>query len=126
MNSRAVSCEKARIFSRPVGGRHAGAAGSNGGRILGMAMPGGPLCAAAGAAVAIKPSAKMARAGHRICGCIALLPGNIVVPHGLTPDMADGLLLAGFRFRRQDSRLHATRVASSGESWCRGQVRMSG
>ena len=58
MNSRRVSCENASAFSRPGGGRQAGAAGSNGGKVLGIVMPGGPLCAVAGADAAFKPNAK--------------------------------------------------------------------
>jgi hypothetical protein len=70
-------------LSRPGGGRHTGAAGSNGARVLGMVMPDGPLCAADGADAAIKPSAKTGSAGQMASRHIAVLPGNIVVPHGL-------------------------------------------
>ena len=62
MNSRLVSCENASTFSRPGGGRQAGAAGSNGGRVFGMVMPGGPLCAADGADAAIKPDRENGKA----------------------------------------------------------------
>src|SRR4051812_21494127 len=83
MNSRAVSCEKASAFSSPGGGWQAGAAGSNGGKVLGMVMPGGPPCAADGADTAIKPGAKTARPSQMTCRRIAVLPGNIIAPHGL-------------------------------------------
>ena len=61
-----------------------------------MVMPGGPLCAADGADAAIKPGAKTAMPSQMTCRRIAVLPGNIVVPHGLSSSMADWILLAGF------------------------------
>src|SRR6185436_4807286 len=95
MNSRLVSCEKARIFSRPGGGRHTGAAGSNGGKVLGMVMPDGPLCAADGADTAIRPSAKTARPSQMTCRRIAVLPGNIFAPPRPGSFPAGRILLSG-------------------------------
>ena len=58
MNSRRVSCENASVFSRPGGGVQVGAEGSNGGKVLGIVMPGGPLCAVAGAEPTFAPKRK--------------------------------------------------------------------
>ena len=96
-----VSCEKASTFSRPGGGRQAGAAGSNGGKVLGMVMPGGPPCAADGADMAIKPGARTAMPSQMTCRRIAVLPGNIVVPHGLAPSRPTEFCYQDFWIRRQ-------------------------
>ena len=59
-----------------------GAAGSNGGKVLGIVMPGGPLCAVDGADVAIKPSAKTATPSQMTCR-VSLCYLVTLCPHGL-------------------------------------------
>jgi hypothetical protein len=68
---------------------------------LGIVMPDGLLCAAAGADAAIKPVAKTARPSQMTCRRLAVLPGNIIAPYGEDPSRPADIRYQDFWIRRQ-------------------------
>ena len=92
---------KCQRLSRPGGGVQVGAEGSNGGKVLGIVMPGGPLCAVAGAEPTFAPNARTATPSQ-MTRRITMLPGNILPPMArLLPSGRTDFRYQGFWIRRQ-------------------------